>query len=427
MKKLLLFLTACIAAFGMSACGKNQPAQTTLPPAGAAGSAVTETAQPEETEPDDTVRLTVWVNQSETEITEEMTEAFRQAFPDAAFEITVEGVEQDSCREKVMDSLMDAADLFWISDRDLQAMAEEKALQPVVMSPETIRKRNFDGASEAATGQDGTLYAYPASGSGDPVLYYNSGIFTEEDVQSLEAMCSKAAEGDSRIGWSLGFDDGTLLYSFFAGAGLRVEASEDGKGNFCDWDCPDGEAVCRGILELTATGAMVSAAREELLSQAESGALAAWIGSAEDRTQAEKILGEQFACAKLPAFQAGDRQIQMAALAEFDLVAVNPYSDHVGYAMMLAQWLTDGENQLLRYEKTGKIPVNREAAESEKLSGDPVDGAMAAQMAYALANRIGSDYWESAAALSKTLSEGNPGEQPLSVLLDIAAAGISGK
>ena len=248
MKKLLLFLTACIAAFGMSACGKNQPAQTTLPPAGAAGSAVTETAQPEETEPDDTVRLTVWVNQSETEITEEMTEAFRQAFPDAAFEITVEGVEQDSCREKVMDSLMDAADLFWISDRDLQAMAEEKALQPVVMSPETIRKRNFDGASEAATGQDGTMYAYPASGSGDPVLYYNSGIFTEEDVQSLEAMCSKAAEGDSRIGWSLGFDDGTLLYSFFAGAGLRVEASEDGKGNLCDWDCPDGEAVCRFLL-----------------------------------------------------------------------------------------------------------------------------------------------------------------------------------
>ena len=49
------------------------------------------------------------------------------------------------------------------------------------------------------------------------------------------------------------FKSGWYLYSFFKGAGLNVEISEDGLTNICDWNTTEGkykgidvaEAMCK--------------------------------------------------------------------------------------------------------------------------------------------------------------------------------------
>ena len=412
MKKFLAIALALCMVFALAACG-----QTAAP---AASEAPAESAAPEAKEP---IKLTVWVGDNYPAVTEKMIESFKAAYPDETFDITI-GIESEStCKDTILTDPEAAADVFTFADDQLNELVNAGAIQKVEMNVDTITAANTAGAIAAAS-VDGTLYAYPMSASNGYFLFYDSNFFTEEDVQSLNTMCEKAAAEGKSVGMQFGADGGWYLYSFFKGAGLNMAVNEDGVTNSCDWNNETGVAVCQGILDLVATGAFIADATSNLVSGAADGSVVALVDGTWDSGAIQEAFGDGYACVKLPTFNVNGEAVQMSSFAGYKLIGVNPHSANVGWAMLLAEWLTNEENQTLRFEDQGDGPSNVNAAASDAVKANPAIAALASQSEYATVQRVGGNYWSNAATLGTILSQGNPDGTALADLLETTVAGI---
>lgn len=423
MKKYLAIALVLCMIFALAACGQAATTNTETP---ATEEPVSTVDSEKYVVPvtDGTVALTVWVGDNYPAVTEQMIESFKEYYSDQQFDITV-GVESEStCKDTVLTDPEAAADVYTFADDQLGELVNAGAIQEVVLNTDAVIAENSDGSVAAAT-IDGKLYAYPMSASNGYFMYYDSTFFTEEDVQSLNAMAKKAAAAGKTVGMQFGADGGWYVYSFFAGAGLNMTINDDGLTNTCDWNSETGVAVCQGILDLVATGGFAADSTSNLVSAAADGSVVALVDGTWDSVAIQEAFGDGYACCKLPTFTCGGEEVQMASFAGYKLIGVNPYSENVGWAMLLAQWLTNEENQTLRFEDQGDGPSNIAAAASESVATNPAIAALAAQSAYATVQRVGGNYWTPAASLGTILSQGNPDGTDLAELLDTAVAGIT--
>ena len=83
----------------------------------------------------------------------------------------------------------------------------------------------------------------------------------------------------------------------------------------------------------------------------------------------------------------------MASFTGYKMVGVNAYSENEEWAHKLAEWITNEENQTLRFTMRGQGPSNVNAAASPEVSKSPAIQAILAQSEYAVPQRIGANYW----------------------------------
>ena len=69
---------------------------------------------------------------------------------------------------------------------------------------------------------------------------------------------------------------------------------------------------------------------------------------------AEDAWGEDYAATKLPTYTLNGEQVQMGSFSGYKLVGVNPHSANVGVAMMLADFITNEDNQWARTWTTSR-------------------------------------------------------------------------
>lgn len=408
MKKGIAMALVIVLVLMFAACGANETVKSTTEP--------TQTVQ---TQPQ-AVPLRVRVSENYLDVTQTMIDAFEQLHEDVSFEITLECMSESACGNELLDAPEDGADVFVFTDDQLVMLASAGVLEPVELNTAAY----FSAAVDAA-GMNGTAYAYPMSVTNGCFLYYDTEFFTQEDVQSLNTMVEKAAAAGKTVGMQFGVNGGWYLNSFFAGAGLCVTLNDDAVTNSCDWDGPLGEAVCQSILDMTATGGLVSDSVANLAAAAADGTVAAFVGGTREYSTVQQTLGDRFVCCKLPSFQVQGENFQMATFASFKLVGVNAGSAQAGYAAELAAFLTSEENQLLRFEQMGDCPANTVAAFSDAVCQSPAITALAEQSEYAVVQRVGDNYWASAASLGSALAAGNPDGTELSQLLRLRVAGIT--
>jgi len=105
-------------------------------------------------------------------------------------------------------------------------------------------------------------------------------------------------------------------------------------------------------------------------------------------------------------------------------VGVNAFSADVGWAMMLADWITNYDNQVLRFEMVGQGPSNRQAASSDAVQANVALAAMAMQANYSGFFNPGSGYWEPMGTLGAIVAQGNPDNTDLQTLLNNAVNGM---
>ena len=115
----------------------------------------------------------------------------------------------------------------------------------------------------------------------------------------------------------------------------------------------------------------------------------------------------------------------MSSFSGYKLIGVNPHSKNVGWAMILAEYLTNNDSQVARYEARGLGPSNIEASNSDAVQADPAIAALAAQAAYATPQRVGNNYWDPAKTLGQILATGNPDGTDLQEMLDTTVQGIN--
>ena len=365
---------------------------------------------------EETVALRVWVgDNADLPWINSVIENFKAAHPEKTYDISVDIQGEGDCSKRVLNDTEAAADVFTFADDQFNSLMNAEALQQVMVDADEIIAANGGanaGAVQASTGADGNLNAYPATADNGYFMFYNKEYFTEEDVQTLDGMLAKAAAAGKYVGFPM--SDAWYLYSFFQGAGLEMHVTEDGVTNTCNWNATDteitGVQVMEALLAITSNPGFREANSDPFVAGVKDGSIIAGVS------------GTWNAACKLPTYTVAGKQVQMASFAGFKLVGVNPYSQNVYDAMLFAEFMTNEENQISRFEMRGQGPSNVNAAASEKVQAAPAIAALAAQSAFSTVQRVGNKYWEPAAALGKILVN-NPDGIELQTLLDNAVAG----
>lgn len=428
-KVLSLVLAGAMAVSALAGCGKSggdvSPEQSSAAPA-ASGEANQQT----EGNPIDnliaatngTVKLTVWASEEDQEFTLARIEDFKAQYPEVTFDITLGAESESKAKDDILVDVEAAPDVYAFADDQINELVAAGALQPVAATyTYDVANENVAGSVEAAT-IDGQLYAYPMTADNGYFMFYDASVFAEEDMQSLDSMVEAAKAAGKKI--AINASDAWYLYSFFKGAGFELTLNDD-KSNTCNWNAEGGVDVAQAILDLFETGVVVDMNDAAQATAIAEGSIAACVNGTWRAETAQEAWGENYAATKLPTYTVAGEQVQMSSFSGYKLIGVNPYSDFVGWSMILAEFLTNEESQIARYEARGLGPANLEAAASDAVQSDPAIAALAAQAAYATPQRVGGNYWSAAQTLGQILASGNPEGKDLQEMLDTAVEGIN--
>lgn len=412
MKKAIALTLAGAMALSLAACG------------GSASVAASESTAAESTATGavEDVTLTMWGAEEDQDLLRQISDKFIEENKDKV-NLTINiGVQSESeCKDTVLNDPEAAADVYAFADDQLNQLVAAGALQeiPAEMNLEDVKTRNSPASVDAAT-IDGKLYAYPLTADNGYFMFYDSSFYTEEDVQSLDTMLEKAAAAGKKV--SMDLANGWYLYSFYAGAGLELGLNEDGVTNFCNWNEAPGADVTQAIIDIAKNPGFVSLKDESFTGELKAGNLVAGVNGTWRANDAAEVWGDNYAASKLPTYTLNGEQVQMASFSGFKLIGVNRHSKNVGWAMMLADYVTNEENETLRFEMRGQGPSNLKALEN---AASPALSAVVAQSEFASLQRVGNNFWTPAESLGSILAKGNAEGKDTQALVDEAVAGIT--
>lgn len=401
----LLFLTVlCAASFtGCNASEKKSPADT-------------QTEQ---------VSLTVWGAEEDAELMNQIIQSFRNHYQGQAdFQITFQAQGESACKDALLGGLEEGADVFTFADDQLNALAAAGAVDPIDNADE-IRSQSLTSAAEAAS-VGNTLYAYPLTADNGYFLYYNKQFISEEQVKTLDGILEAAAAGGRQfvMDWSSAW----YVYSFFGNTGLEIGLNDDGITNYCTWNQTEGDIrgidVAQAMLRIAANPGFASRIDTEFVDGVRNGSVAAGISGVWNAVAVEEAWGEHAGAAKLPTYTCADRQIQMASFSGCKLIGVNAYSKHPEWAARLAEWITNEENQRLRFELRGQGPANITVAASAEIQQSPAIAALLEQSEFSQLQRVGGKFWDPVSLFAGNMAAGNPTGQDLQEQLDQMTEGV---
>lgn len=372
------------------------------------------------------VELTVWAEESNFEMLEGMIESFKQKYAGQAdFTITLDAQGDDQTKNRLLGDIHNAADVFSLPDDQLLSMIAAGALSPIP-NAEEVENANLADAVEAAS-YNGTLYAYPYTADNGYFLYYNKEYLTKEDVMTMDGILAAAEAAEKKL--SMEFDSGWYLYSFFGQTGLEFGLNEDGVTNYCNWNTTEGSIkgvdIAQALLNITASPAFKAQSDSSFIADLKTGEVIAGISGVWNAMLVKDAWGDNYGACKLPTYTCAGKQVQMSSFKGYKMMGVNSYSEHVEWAHKLAEWLTNEENQTIRFEELNQGPSNINAAASDEVNKVPAIAAVIEQSQYGILQRVGNLYWTPCTNFANTILTGNPDGKPLQDIMDTLVTGIT--
>lgn len=381
--------------------------------------------EPEQTE-SGTVSLTVWAEEDDFDMLNGMITTFKEHYSgQAEFEVNLVPQPDSSASDMILGDIHSAGDVFSFPDDQFSRLMAAGVLAPVDHADE-VSAANVAESIAAASYQD-ILYAFPYTADNGYFLYYDKNYFTPEDVTTLDGILAVAEAAGRQI--SMELTSGWYLYAFFGQTGLEFGVNEDGITNYCNWNSTEGAVkgvdVAQAILDVTASPAFSCNADGDFIAKVQDGSVIAGISGTWNATQIKEAWGEDYGAVKLPTFTCAGQQIQMSSFTGYKMMGVNAYSENREWAMKLADWLTNEQNQTLRFVQKNQVPSNNKAAASDAAAQIPAVQAILDQSHYGNLQRVGNKYWNSCTEFANTMIAGNPNNIDLQELMDNLAAGIT--
>lgn len=372
------------------------------------------------------VELKVWAEESTFDALNQMVDSFKEEYKgQAEFDITLEQNVDSFTKGNVLADVHNAADVFVMVDDQVASLAAAGALYPVP-NVEEVKAANVQTAVDAATIND-VLYAYPMTADNGCFLYYNKKYYKDSDVTTLDNVLQVAADHKKKVAMDWG--SGWYLYSFFGQTGLDFGINEDGVTNHCNWNSKDGDIkgvdIASAMLEIAANPGFASMSDGDFIAGAQKGTVIAGVSGVWDSDALKKAWGNDLGAVKLPTYTVAGKQVQMTSFSGCKLIGVNAYSKDAEWAAKLADWLTNEQNQTLRFQMNGQGPSNTKAAESDAVKTDVAIQAVIAQSEFGELQRVGNSYWDATSIFGNALASGNPEHKKLQQLMDDLVAGIT--
>lgn len=379
MKKALAVILVALLALSAAACGgKKDDNQTN----------------------GETVTLKVWGAQEDQELLATMVESFKAANPDTTYTIELGVVSEADAKSRYLEDPAAAADVFAFSNDQLKDLVSAGALYKISGTyKDTATGANSEGSIGAAT-LDGKLYGFPMTADNGYFLYYDSSVFTEEDVKTLDGLMAKANEAGKSV--FMDVSNGWYIASFFLGAGCTLTVDENGK-QVCDFNNENGLAAAEAIKAFTADPAFITG-DDAVLTGGFGTTIAAGVSGTWNASAISEILGANFAATKLPTFTLNGEQAQMSSFMGSKLIGVSKLTENPVEAMRLAAFLTNEENQIARFNARQLGPANINAAGSEDVLANKALAALALQNQYAVSqNDVLGNFWSPAEAFGTSM------------------------
>ena len=374
----------------------------------------------------ETVSLTVWGAEEDEALLQEIFASFRNHYAGQAdFQITYQPQSESNCKDALLGSLEEGADVFAFADDQVAALAAAGGLDPIADAA-AVRGACLPAAAEAASVGE-TLYAYPLTADNGYFLYYNKAYLTQEDVQSLERLLEAAARAEKLV--AMDWSSAWYVYAFFGNTGLEVGLNDDGLTNYCTWNSADGPIrgvdVAQAMLDIAASPGFSNRPDGEFLAGVQDGSVIAGVSGVWNSVAVQDAWGDDMGAAKLPTYRCGGREVQMASFSGCKLIGVNAYSSHPEWATRLAEWITSEENQRLRFEMRGQGPANVSAANSQAVQSSLAIAALLDQSNHSQLQLVGGKYWDPVAQFADSMAQGNPSGASLQAQLDRMVQGVS--
>ena len=404
MKKQLALATAALMALSLAACGSTATASSAAESTSTAASS--EAASTDSTAADDgdvlqqaaaaafanDVTLTMWGAEEDQELLRTIADNFIKEYGNYGGKITINlGAQSEKeAKDTVLTDPTAAADVYAFADDQLNELVQAGALQEVQLNADDIKSRNTAASVDAAT------------------------------LNGLDTMMEKAAAAGKKV--SMDVANGWYLYSFYAGAGLNLSLADDGVNTVCNWNEAPGADVTQAVIDICKNPGFLALKDEEFTGKLKDGTLVAGVNGTWRANDAAEVWGDNYAACKLPTYTLNGEQVQMASFSGFKLIGVNPHSANVGAAMLLADYVTNEENETLRFQQRAQGPSNTNALAA---ASSPALTAVVAQSEYANLQRVGGNYWASAETLGQICVNGNPDGKDPQTLIEDAVAGIT--
>ncbi len=406
MKKTLALVLAFALVLGLmlTGCGGTETAETEAAVSGTTGV--------------QDVHLKVWVPEEEQDIMQQMADSFAAAHPEYNFSIEMSIMGIDEANAQLKTDADSAADIFQMASGGVPELQKMGLLLPIGYNEAELRELYAENAITAVTAEDGLLYAVPFTPN-TFFMYYNTSMFTEEDVKSLDAMLAKdLGEG---VDYNVAFpvSGSWYLESFFFAAGCTL-FGEDGKDpTSMDWNNEKGLAAGQYMIDLVNNPKFINDKDGIGMSLLREGKVGAIFSGTWDAASVQEALGENYGAAKLPTANINGTDSQLRNFGDYKTYAVKSSTKYPLAAQQFAEWICNEENQLLRYEAIGVSPCITSLAESPELADDLATAALVAQSEhyYPQPNipQI-NEYWTPATAfgegvVNKTITYDNLQEQ----------------
>lgn len=423
---LMLTTVLCMALGGCGSNTANESSDVSESVVPGAETSSTETVSGTDEADNGVVELTVWSEEDNFDLLNQMIDSFKQKYAgQAEFEINLVQGSDSETKNVLLGDIHNGADVFPFADDQLSAMVAAGALYPVPNADE-VKNANIEEAVSAAS-INGTLYAYPMTADNGYFLYYDKNVLSDEDVQTMDGMLA-ALEAAGKT-FSMQLNSGWYLYSFFGNTGLEFGVNDDGVTNYCNWNTTEGDIkgtdIAQAILNITSSPAFINEEDGDFVAGIQNGSVAAGISGVWNAVAVKEAWGSDYGAVKLPTYTVAGQQVQMASFTGYKMMGVNAYSKHPEWAAKLADWFTNEENQTLRFEQRDQGPSNSNAAASDAVKQVPAIQAVIAQSQYGKLQRVGNSYWDACTAFGDTMAAGNPSGQDLQEIMDTLVDGIT--
>ena len=417
-KMLTIILSAVTSLSSLAGCGAS----------GGEEENVSETEAVNDNElPSGDVSLRVWGSEEDEELINQIISSFVSEYSSQAnFNITFEAHSESAAKDDILGDVLNAPDVFTFADDQLMALIASGVLKEVPNASE-ISGRNLAASSEAAS-FNGNLYAYPLTADNGYFLFYDKKYLTDEDVQTMDGILAVAEQEGKKFFMEL--TSGWYIYSFFGNTDMEIGLDDDGISTFCNWNAKNtkikGVDVAQAMLDITRSPGFVCGANDDFAVGAANGTIIAGVSGTWDENEIKEAWGNDYAATKLPTYTVAGQQLQMSSYAGYKLVGVNSYSANSAWANKFADWMTNEENQSLRFSMRGQGPSNTAASSSGEVAQSKGLQALQKQAEFASLQRVGGTFWDPATNFGTIISEGNPKGKNLQTLLNEMVTAVTG-
>lgn len=378
------------------------------------------------------IKLTVWVSEADQALAKEIAGDFQKANPDKKYRFVFDVQGDNEMATRVLNDVESAADVFSFPNDQLTQLVNGDALTK--MGGEYLQKIKAQNTAEsvsAATvvrGESEEVYALPYTDN-TFFLYYDKSVLTEEDVRSIDGILAKCV-GGKKLAFLVA--DGWYNTAFYFGKGLGYEVSYDndlGETSItCNFNNAVGEQVTESLWNLVKDDRVKADADDsKIVAGITDGSIVAAFSGVWNRNAIEKALGENFAAAKLPTYTfAGGEQVQLVSFAGYKLMGVNNYSKNKADALAFADYYTNAQSQIRRFESRSYLPTNVDARADERVQADVVAKAIASQLQFTKTQKnVPSTLWDPLKGLGNAMLTGlQSGNFDVKSQLDACVAAI---